>query len=145
MAEIYYISITILVRSIFSGEEMDFVKDNKLKMEMESRKKGFRGRTIKVFNENPERVLTTTLVGNNIVNVLYATLMAIYLAQPVRNLYMQLTGSLPSEPVVLLIQTIFASILILIFGEIIPKAIFRAHADYVVKIIAIPIQIQIGR
>src|SRR5690625_7716702 len=76
-----------------------------------------------------------------IFNVLYATLMAIYLAQPVRNLYMQLTGSLPSEPVVLLIQTIFASILILIFGEIIPKAIFRAHADYVVKIIAIPIQI----
>src|SRR5690625_7647540 len=67
--------------------------------------------------------------------------MAIYLAQPVRNLYFQLTGSLPSEPVVLLIQTIFASVLILIFGEIIPKAIFRAHADYVVKIIVIAIQI----
>ncbi|HLR90166.1 MAG TPA: hemolysin family protein [Balneolaceae bacterium] len=141
MAEIFYISITILLSSFFSGSEMAFVTANKLKLEIESRKKGFRGRTIKVFNENPERVLTTTLVGNNIVNVLYATLMAIYLAQPVRNLYFQLTGSLPSEPVVLLIQTIFASILILIFGEIIPKAIFRAHADYVVKIIAIPIQI----
>ena len=141
MAEIFYISITILLSSFFSGSEMAFVTANKLKLEIESRKKGFRGRTIKVFNENPERVLTTTLVGNNIVNVLYATLMAIYLAQPVRNLYMQLTGSLPSEPVVLLIQTIFASVLILIFGEIIPKAIFRAHADYVVKIIAIPIQI----
>ncbi len=141
MAEIFYISITILLSSFFSGSEMAFVTANKLKLEIESRKKGFRGRTIKVFNENPERVLTTTLVGNNIVNVLFATLMAIYLAQPVRNLYFQLTGSLPSEPVVLLIQTIFASVLILIFGEIIPKAIFRAHADYVVKIIAIPIQI----
>lgn len=141
MAEIFYISITILLSSFFSGSEMAFVTANKLKLEIESRKKGFRGRTIKVFNENPERVLTTTLVGNNIVNVLFATLMAIYLAQPVRNLYFQPTGSLPSEPVVLLIQTIFASVLILIFGEIIPKAIFRAHADYVVKIIAIPIQI----
>src|SRR5690625_5408853 len=127
MAEIFYISVTILVSSFFSGSEMAFVTANKLKLEIESRKKGFRGRTIKVFNENPERVLTTTLVGNNIVNVLFATLMAIYLAQPVRNLYFQLTGSLPSEPVVLLIQTIFASVLILIFGEIIPKAIFRAH------------------
>src|SRR5690625_1813175 len=139
MAEIFYISITILLSSFFSGSEMAFVTANKLKLEIESRKKGFRERTIKALNENPERVLTTSLVGNNIVNVLYATLMAIYLAQPVRNLYMQLTGSLPSEPVILLIQTIFASILILIFGEIIPKAIFRAHADYVVKIIVIPI------
>src|SRR5690625_5344107 len=121
MAEIFYISITVRLSSFFSGSEMAFVTANKLKLEIESRKKGFRGRTIKVFNENPERVLTTTLVGNNIVNVLFATLLSIYLAQPVRNLYFQLTVSLLSEPVVMLIQTIFTFVLILLFVVILPS------------------------
>lgn len=141
MAEFIYISITILLSAFFSGSEMAFVTANKLKLEIESRKKTILGRSMAFFNENSERFLTTTLVGNNIVNVLFATLMAIYLAQPIRNLHVYFFGASPSEPVVLLVQTLFASLLILMFGEIIPKAIFRAQADYLVKFITLPLRI----
>lgn len=141
MAEIIYIGITILLSAFFSGSEMAFVTANKLKLEIESRKNTPLARIISFFNEDPERFLTTTLVGNNIVNVLFATLMAIFLSQPIRDLYIRLIGTIPSEAVVLLIQTLFASLLILMLGEIIPKAIFRAQADHLVRYITVPLRI----
>lgn len=120
---------------------MAFVTANKLKLEIESRKNSFKGRTLAFFSENPERFLTTTLVGNNIVNVLYATLMAIYLAEPIQVIYFNIFGVYPSEAVILMIQTIVASVLILLIGEILAKAIFRVLADYMVSIVAIPLKV----
>lgn len=141
MTEILIIAVTVLLSGFFSGSEMAFVTANRLKTEIESRRNSFQGRSIAFFSENPSTFLTTTLVGNNIVNVLYATLMAIYLAEPIQYFYNTLFGSMPSEAVVLLIQTIFASIVILLFGEIVPKAIFRIQADFMVTAVAIPLRI----
>ncbi|MCC5940393.1 MAG: HlyC/CorC family transporter [Balneolaceae bacterium] len=141
MPEILYIVIVILISAFFSGSEMAFVTANKLKMEIESRKNTFQGRSIAYFSDNPEKFLTTTLVGNNIVNVAYATLMAIFLAEPIRGLYASLFSEVPSGAMVLFIQTVIASILILLFGEILSKAIFRVLADHLIKIIAIPLRI----
>lgn len=120
---------------------MAFVTANKLKMEIESRKDTLRGRSIAFFNKNPETFLTTTLVGNNIVNVIYATLMAIFLADPIRLIYESLFNTEPLLSTVLLIQTIIASIIILLFGEILAKAIFRAQADFLVNIVAMPLRV----
>lgn len=141
MTETFYIAITVLLSGFFSGSEMAFVTANKLKLEIESRKNSFKGRTLAFFSENPERFLTTTLVGNNIVNVLYATLMAIYLAEPIQVIYFNIFGVYPSEAVILMIQTIVASVLILLIGEILAKAIFRVLADYMVSIVAIPLKV----
>src|SRR6056297_3889338 len=104
MTETIYIALTVLLSGFFSGSEMAFVTANKLKLEIESRKNSFKGRTLAFFSENPERFLTTTLVGNNIVNVLYATLMAIYLAEPIQVIYFNIFGVYPSEAVILIIQ-----------------------------------------
>ncbi len=141
MPEILYIAITILISGFFSGSEMAFVTANKLKLEIESRKKTVKGRSLAFFSNNPESFLTTTLVGNNIVNVVYATLMAIFLADPIRVLYSNLIGTMPSTATVLLVQTLFASILILLFGEILSKAIFRVQADFLIQYIALPLRI----
>jgi len=141
MTEILIIAVTVLLSGFFSGSEMAFVTANRLKVEIESRRNSLQGRSIAFFSDNPSTFLTTTLVGNNIVNVLYATLMAIYLAEPIQHFYNSLLGTMPSEAVVLLIQTIFASILILLFGEIVPKAIFRIQADFMVRAVAIPLRI----
>lgn len=141
MTETIYIAITVLLSGFFSGSEMAFVTANKLKLEIESRKDTFKGRTLAFFGENPERFLTTTLVGNNIVNVLYATLMAIYLAEPIQIIYFNVFGVYPSEAVILLLQTIIASVLILLIGEILAKAIFRVLADYMVSVVAIPLKV----
>jgi len=141
MPELIYIAITILVSGFFSGSEMAFVTANKLKLEIESRKDTLKGRSLAFFSDNPESFLTTTLVGNNIVNVVYATLMAIFLAEPIRMLYSRYFDVIPAEATVLLIQTIIASVLILFFGEILSKAIFRVQADFLIKFIAIPLRL----
>ena len=120
---------------------MAFVSANKLKLEIESRKKTFKGRALAYFSENPESFLTTTLVGNNIINVLYATLMAIFLIEPINAVFSGLFGFEPSTAVMLTTQTIIASVVILLFGEILSKAIFRVQADFFVRIIALPLRL----
>jgi len=132
------IVLTIFLSAFFSGSEIAFVTANRLKLEIETRRHSLTARSLNYFVRNPEAYLTTTLVGNNIVNVVYATLMALFLAEPIQNGYQMLFGSLPSEFTVLMIQTIVASLIIMFFGEIIPKAIFRINADILVTILAIP-------
>lgn len=139
--EFIIILFTVLASAFFSGSEIAFVSANRLKLEIESRKGSIVSRALAFFNEKPETFLTTTLVGNNIINVLYATLMAIYLAEPVRSIYSSWMGDEPSTAVVLLLQTIIASLVIMIFGEIIPKAIFRIQADFMVKVVALPLRV----
>lgn len=131
---------TIFLSGFFSGSEIAFVTANKLKLEVASRKNSFIANSLEFFKSNPETFLTTTLVGNNIINVLYATLMAIFLVNPIVG-YSELWFShSPTDFQVLVVQTIIASVLIMIFGEILPKAIFRAQADVMVSIIAIPLR-----
>lgn len=141
MTELLYILATILISGFFSGSEMAFVTANKLKLEIESRKDTFRGRSLAFFSDNPENFLTTTLVGNNIINVIYATLMAIFLVEPIQTIYQQLAGVLPTTAMILFIQTMVASVIILLFGEILAKAIFRVQADFLISFIAVPLRV----
>ncbi|WP_372635256.1 hemolysin family protein [Fodinibius sp.] len=138
MTELFLIILTVILSGFFSGSEMAFVSANRLKLEIESRKNSWTGKAVNRFVESPETFLTTTLVGNNIVNVVYATLMAIFLVAPVTTLYQSWMGSVPSEVVILIFQTVIASVVIMLFGEILPKALFRIHADWWMKIIAVP-------
>jgi len=141
MTELLLIILTIILSGFFSGSEIAFVSANRLKLEIASRKSSWTGRVVNNFAQNPETFLTTTLVGNNIVNVVYATLMTIFLATPVTDLYQGWFGSAPNSIVLLVIQTVIASVVIMLFGEIIPKTLFRIHADWWVKIIAVPQQV----
>lgn len=132
---------TLVLSGFFSGSEIAFVSANKLKLEVASRRNNLVAKAIDFFKSRPESFLTTTLVGNNIVNVVYATLMAIFLVDPITQLYLEYVGELPSELMVLSLQTILASLFIMIFGEILPKAMFRAQADSLIHFIALPLRI----
>ncbi len=132
---------TIFLSGFFSGSEIAFVTANKLKLEVASRKNSFIANSLDFFKSNPETFITTTLVGNNIINVLYATLMAIFLVNPIIGYSEAWFGHTPTELQILMVQTIIASVLIMIFGEILPKAIFRAQADVMVSVIAIPLRV----
>ncbi|CAN5159136.1 hemolysin family protein [soil metagenome] len=138
--EVPIIILIVMASAFFSGSEIAFVSANRLKLEIESRKGSLISRSLAFFNEKPETFLITTLVGNNIINVLYATLMAIFLLEPVRTIYESWMGTIPSTAIVLFIQTVVASLIIMIFGEILPKAIFRIQADFMVKMVAVPLR-----
>ncbi|NBW70177.1 MAG: HlyC/CorC family transporter [Bacteroidetes bacterium] len=132
---------TLILSGFFSGSEIAFVTANKLKLEVASRRTNMVAKAIEFFKNRPESFLTTTLVGNNIVNVVYATLMAIFLANPIQEVYLQYMGEVPSDLMVLSLQTVLASVLIMVFGEIVPKVIFRAQADTLVRFIALPLRV----
>jgi putative hemolysin len=138
MNEWLLIIIIILLSAFFSGAEISFVSANRLRLEIKSRKNSLSSRYLNYFIRNPDTFLSTTLIGNNIVNVVYATLMALFLTGPIISFYNFLIGSDPTPGTILFIQTIVASFIILIFGEIIPKSIFRLHSDRIMPFIATP-------
>lgn len=134
------IIIVIALSGFFSGSELGFVSSNRLKLEIKARKKSLNGKFLNFFIRNPETFLSSTLVGNNIVNILYATLMAIFLREPIISMYVGFAGFPPSEMIILTFQTIIASVIIMIFGEIIPKVIFRIHSETLISFFAIPLR-----
>ncbi len=142
MYEWLLIVVVIMLSAFFSGSEIGFVSANRLKLEIKSRKKTLSGKYVGRFVRDPEMFLSTTLVGNNIINVLYATLMSIFLLGPIMTFYaFAFEGAVPSELTILVIQTIIASLVIMFFGEIIPKGIFRIHSDFLISLLAVPLQV----
>src|SRR5690606_35594946 len=136
MNEWFLILITIMLSSFFSGSEIAYVTANRLKLELKVRQNGSGASFVNYFIKNPEAFLSTTLIGNNIVNVLYATFMTLFLTGPIITQYEAWIGVVPTDLAVLIIQTIIASVIILLFGEILPKILFRVHADTVFSYLA---------
>ncbi len=137
MNEWLLILITILLSAFFAGSEIGYVSSNRLKLEIRARKGNLRSKVLSFFLKKPEAFLSTTLVGNNIVNVIYATMMALFLLKPVSETWFRLFDTVPSEMVILLLQTLIASVVIMIFGEIIPKVIFRINSEGLIYNLAI--------
>lgn len=136
------IVLMIVLSAFFSGSEIAFVTANRLKAEVRAHREGFVGRIVREFIREPARFLTTTLVGNNVALVLYSALMALYLEDPLTAFSANLLGEgVPVDGLVLVLQTVIASTIILIFGEIIPKSLFREPADQVVFACALPLKL----
>ncbi len=129
MNEWLLIVITILLSGFFAGSEIGYVSANRLKLEIRARNSTMRSKALSHFLKDPEAFLSTTLIGNNVINVIYATLMALFLIQPVSALYISVFEAYPSDIVILLIQTFIASFVIMIFGEVIPKVMFRINSE----------------
>ena len=136
------IVLTIVLSAFFSGSEIAFIASNRLKVALLARREGFVGNVVRKFSENPETLLTTTLVGNNLALVAYSTLMAIFLEPPLHSFYVGAGFSETATDVSILItQTFLASSIVLLFGEIIPKSILREVPSRTVIAFAVPLRI----
>jgi CBS domain containing-hemolysin-like protein len=124
--QIIYLIILVALSAFFSGTELAFVVANKLKIEVRARKKNLAALSARYFVNNPQNFFSTILIGNNVVNIAYASLGAVYLAA--------LFGW--SEIKILLIL----SAVILFFGEILPKYLARELADRFILLTAIPLR-----
>ena len=122
-----YLLILVALSAFFSGTELAFVVANKLKIEVRARKKNFAALSAQYFVNHPHNFFSTILIGNNIVNIAYASLGAVFLAS--------LFGW--SEFTILIVT----SLIILFFGEIIPKYFARELADQFVVITSLPLRI----
>jgi CBS domain containing-hemolysin-like protein len=140
MIEWLLIILMLVLSGFFSGTEIAYVSANRLKLEIRARKNNFGARHLEYFLRNPESFLSTTLIGNNIVNVLYATLMTIFLTDTINNWYFTFSGDFPTEVILLVIKTTVASFFVMVFGEVIPKAMFRTYPDLLISVLSTPLR-----
>ncbi len=104
---------------LFSGLETGFISIDHIALEHAARRNKSRESLLR-FVKQPDKLLGTTLIGNNIANVLLASLSTVLVQQLS---FMAFDARYTS----LVIGTI-----VLVFGEIVPKALFRDHADTLV-------------
>lgn len=140
MIELLFIVLTILFCGFFAGSSISFITSGRLKLEIESRKNTWTGRLLNTFINQPERYLTTSLVGTVIGTVIFATLMHFFWQQTFENYYQSWFGSFPSIFVIILLLTIVGSFLLVFFGQFVPQTLFNIRAERWVKVFVIPQQ-----
>jgi len=102
--------------------EIAFVSSNKVRAEIDMARGGIVNRILNVFYSNREMFISTLLIGNNIVNIIYSMAMAQLLTIPLQHY-------ITNEAVLLIVQTIIATIIVLIAGEFVPKTVFRINPN----------------
>ncbi len=114
--------IGLIFSFFFAGSETAFISTNPLRIEIWTRKKLRSAIRAQKYFKNPDIFLSTTLVGNNLANVLATTYATIFLIT-----YWDET-----------LSWIVITLTILLFGEIIPKVLFRTYAhSLILKIVGI--------
>lgn len=132
--------VLVILSGFFSMAETVFTSVNKVRLEIDAQEGKKSSQKALWIYEHYERTLTTILVANNIVNIALATLGVIFFVQ-------LLDQASYSE----LVSTIVITVVVLIFGEILPKTLAKFYADdiapkisyllYFIEIILFPIVI----
>ena len=135
------ILLMLVLSAFFSGSETAFVTANRLRAEVRAQRSGFLGQVVRRFLHDPPTLLTTTLVGNNVAIVVYSTLMSLALDPPLTRLWSGLLGPEHVAGPVLLSQTLVATLIILLLGEIVPKSLLRDPNERVVFALALPLRV----
>jgi CBS domain containing-hemolysin-like protein len=104
--------ILIILSAFFSASEMAFSSLNRLKIKNMVSMGSRRAALILKLTENYDKLLSTVLIGNNIVNITASTLATV--------LFVGLFGNAGVT-----ISTLMMTFLVLIFGEISPKAVAK--------------------
>lgn len=114
--------------ALFSSTETAMFSLSKEWIEQQGETNDHRGRVLWELHEDPHRLLVTLLVGNNIVNIAIASIVTV-----VVSMYFP-----PGFTVV--ITTVLSSTLILVFGEIVPKAYGLENAQTWALTVAPPVR-----
>jgi CBS domain containing-hemolysin-like protein len=131
--EIAIIVICLLLSAFFSGMEIAYVSSNKVYLSIEKKQNNFNAKILSKLIEKPSQFITSMLVGNNVVLVIYG----IFSGELLMNWLQSLSFSF-STFTNLLVQTILSTIVILFTAEFLPKVFFQIYANSFVKIFAFP-------
>jgi putative hemolysin len=128
---IIWIVVSLILIGFFAGYEIAFISANRLSIELK-KKQGLRsGIILSNFMESPAKFIGTCLIGLNIVLVIYGLLFTAFLKSIAWN-----PLEVENEYLKLVIDTIISTFVVLVFGESIPKAIFKARNDKLIAFFA---------
>ncbi len=122
------IPVLLLFEGFFSGSEMALVSCDRIKIRHQAGEGSKGAQVAQQLLERPDRFLATTLVGTNlcvVTNSAVAALICVSLLGEGREYY----------------ATLLLTPLVLLFGEMVPKAYFRQHADRLAPILARPLHL----
>ncbi len=131
--DISIIILCLILSSFFSGMEIAFISSNKIYLEIEKKQDNFNSHILNRLTEKPSRFIATMLIGNMITMVIYGYFMGELAMQWINSF-----GYLFSDWVHLLLQTLIATILVLITAEFLPKVFFQIYSNTLFKFFAIP-------
>ena len=130
LALIIGILITMILSAFFSGMEIAFVSSNRMLAQMDKEKMGISKRFLSLFFINPNSFVSTMLVGNNIVLVVYGILIARLFDQTIFS-GMDAAFTVPAD-------TVLSTLIILFTGEFLPKTLFQSNPNRLMRVFAFP-------
>lgn len=125
--ELIVLGILLLLSGFFSGSETALISINKFHLRKLSEEGHKNAQIIEKLVKQPNKMLAAILIGNNLVNVAIA---AIITQLAIQNFRSTAVG----------IATGIATILILIFGEVIPKSFATKNSEELSLLAARPVQ-----
>lgn len=120
----------MVMSAFFSGMEIAFVSSNRMLAEMDRGGNKLTKKLLSIFYGHPNGFVSTMLVGNNIVLVIYGILIA--------NLFDNTIFSGLDDGMRVTADTILSTLIILFTGEFLPKILFKNNANRLLSIFALP-------
>lgn len=123
---IIQIIITLLLSAFFSGMEIAFVSSNRMLAEVDKENHRPAQKLVSFFYDHPNDFVSTMLVGNNIVLVVYGILIARFLDS---TLFAGVSAafSVPAD-------TVISTLIVLITAEFLPKMLFKGNANFMLRL-----------
>ncbi len=112
LGQIIFIVILIMFSAFFSATETAFSSINKIRMKSMANNGNKRAAAVLELNEKYDKLISTILIGNNIVNISASSVATVLFLT-----YFPKNGAT--------ISTVVTTIVVLIFGEITPKSIAK--------------------
>lgn len=120
--------IFILFSAFFSASEAAFLTVNKIRLKNYEKEGNLKARLAVSITENFDEALSAILIGNNVVNIAASSVATVLM-----------TRLFNSSGVI--ISTIVMTILILTFGEVLPKTIAKENSEKFVLKVAKPLKL----
>ena len=132
---VFAVLICLVLSAFYSGSETALVSVNKIRINQLVESNDVKAKIVHRLVESPDKMLALTLVGTNLANILIAQFGARLTKQVLSNGFPNAKNL--QEPIAVL----WVTTLLLIFGEILPKTIFRVKADNLALRYAYPLRI----
>ena len=116
--------------AFFSGMEIAFVSSNRMLAEMAREGNSIAKNIISRFYNHPNGFVSTMLVGNNIVLVVYGILVA--------RLFDNTIFSSLDDGMKVTADTLLSTLVILFTGEFLPKILFKNNANRLLSVFSVP-------